>query len=180
MIVIVFFLALVWLGLYRIARNPIVMMVVIIMALHWALAGHARASDGPLLVSPITYCATAGDDDKTKPLPQSLYADARRLFGQGLTDETIRAGVVWRCMDGRVFVCSIGANLPCWKADASRISKGGDEFCEENHSAASIPAAATGHGTIYNWACDGRKAIIVSQPFTLDRRGFIVELWKKL
>ena len=52
MIVFLFLLALLGLILYRIARKPIFMMIVIIVALHWALAEHARAADVEISAKP--------------------------------------------------------------------------------------------------------------------------------
>ena len=52
MIVFVVLLALLGLILYRIAHNPIFMMIVIIVALHWALAERARAADVEISATP--------------------------------------------------------------------------------------------------------------------------------
>ena len=134
------------------------------------------------IASPGAYCAKVGDDDKTRSLPLSLGPEARRLFelGEADSDKTVQEMTTWRCMSGRVWICNYGANLPCWKADVSRTSKGGDAFCADNPNSDMIPMAATGHGTIYEWRCRGRKAVVKGQPLSIDRRGFVAEMWKAL
>jgi len=85
-----------------------------------------------------------------------------------------------RCMSGRVWICTYGANLPCGKGNISRTSKGGDAFCAGNPNSDVIPAAATGHDTIYTWRCRGRDAVPDRHPFSIDLRGFVAEMWKPL
>jgi hypothetical protein len=43
----------------------------------------------------------------------------------------IQQNAVWRCMDGKVWVCHFGANIPCQeKADTSQTPTAEmDEFC---------------------------------------------------
>jgi hypothetical protein len=83
-------------------------------------------------------------------------------------------------MDGEIWLCNYGANLVCGKANNSRSSAGAAEFCEQNPGSDSVPMAATGHATIYEWKCDGSQAVISSQIVTVDPRGFIAENWKRL
>lgn len=144
--------------------------------------GRAPAAQSSKIDAPAAYCAQVINDDETRNIPASLIARARQAFGlnEHADDDYVRKSTVWRCMDSRAWICNYGANLPCWKGDISRISKGGDAFCAENPDFDAIPMAATGHGTIYRWTCRGRKAVLEDQPFSIDGRGFIAEFWKPI
>ena len=87
----------------------------------------------------------------------------------------------WRCMDGAVFVCAIGANIPCRsKADRSRRNVGAEAFCRETGNADFVPAYAAGHGTIYEWRCVSGAAVRGKAIAQLDRRGFQRDFWHRL
>ncbi len=84
-------------------------------------------------------------------------------------------------MDGKVWACFVGGNLPCYKADTSQTpSPEMGDFCEENPTSDSIPAAVTGHGTIYEWSCTSGEPDIVKQVFETDTRGFVSNYWYEL
>jgi hypothetical protein len=127
-------------------------------------------------------CAKIGNDDKAKPIPAALVPQARQLFG--FSKETpnafIRNGTSYRCMDGKAWLCNVGANLVCSKANASKSLPGATAFCKDNPGSDIIPMAATGHDTIYEWKCVGPKAQIVRQIVAVDPRGFIADNWKPL
>lgn len=126
-----------------------------------------------------TLCRSGKTDDETRPIPSSLVPAAVRLFGlQRMSAEQVRRSTVYRCAEGRVLVCNLGANLPCDKANMSRDLPAADAWCAENAGSDFIPMFVTGHGTIYRWRCNGTKAAPVGKPLAVDRRGFIVELWK--
>jgi hypothetical protein len=38
--------------------------------------------------------------------------------------------------------------------------------------------AATGHGTIYQWSCQGRRAVASKAAVHVDPQGYIAENWK--
>ena len=143
-------------------------------------ASMAQALEDPS--APAAYCAEVVNDDQTRNIPPSLIARVRQVlpFTEAANDDFVSQHAVWRCMSGRVFVCTYGANLPCWKANISRTSKRGNAFCAENPNSDFIPAYVTGHDTIYAWRCRGRRAIVEGQPFSIDSRGFINEFWKGL
>lgn len=138
--------------------------------------GAAFAQDVPSL------CARVTNDDRVRPIPITLVFQARQLFSfsNGATDLYIQKSTSFRCMDGKVWLCNTGANLVCGKADASRVSAGAAVFCKQNPGLDSVPMAATGHDTIYEWKCAGKKAVITKQAETADPRGFIAENWKPL
>ena len=102
-------------------------------------------------------------------------------FGTRLPASLAMESTVFRCAGGHVLVCTVGANLPCGKANTSRAPNTGElQWCRDNPGSSFIPAVATGHDTIYQWQCQADKPQIVRQTLHVDPRGFIVEVWKKL
>lgn len=131
--------------------------------------------------SPATYCQQAGTDDTLRPIPESLVPAAVRLFGLShVPADAVQRGTYYRCYDHHVFVCNLGANLPCGKADTSRDLAGANQWCAENPDSDFIPMYVTGHDTIYRWRCAGPKAVTTGTLFHVDPRGFVAEMWKKV
>jgi hypothetical protein len=130
--------------------------------------------------SPAALCVRLGTDDTLRPIPGSLTPDVNRLFHARMSARVAVGTTVYRCEEGRVLVCSWGANLPCGKANTSRTVPGATDWCRQNPDAAFIPAFATGHDTIYEWRCHGSVAIPARQTSTVDSRGFIAMYWKPL
>lgn len=128
------------------------------------------------------FCLKSGNDDRVKPIPAQLVADVRRLFelSQDEPAALVSKSTVYRCMSGKVWLCNYGANLVCGKANASRISRGAAVYCKQNPGSDSVPMAATGHDTIFEWKCVGTKPQASGQIATVDPRGFIAENWKPL
>jgi hypothetical protein len=95
-----------------------------------------------------------------------------------------RAGTTitpWRCADGVVLACDLGANLPCGAADVSRDpNQGMRDFCAQNPDASGIPAYLTGHSTIFIWACQAGVAVAVRQAFSVDDQGFVAQFWYRI
>ena len=85
----------------------------------------------------------------------------------------------WRCMDGKVYACTVGANLPCdSKANVSKTPTQEEvDYCKSSPDSEFIPAVVTGHDTIYAWRCTGGAPAIVKPVFTTDAQGFIAEIW---
>lgn len=127
-------------------------------------------------------CGKIGNDDRVRRIPMTLVSQARQLFGISMdaTDAFVQKSTSFRCMNGKVWLCNYGANIPCGKANTSRTSKGAADFCRENPGSDVVPMAATGHDTIYEWKCAGNKAQISKQMATVDPRGFIADSWKEL
>lgn len=128
------------------------------------------------------YCAKVGDDDRVQPVPDALLPSARRMFEVSTeeADSYVQATTSVRCMNRAVWLCNHGANLVCEKADVSRDSPGAERFCKQNPNSIGVPLSATGHATVYDWKCVGRKARIIGQTTKVDARGFIAENWKQL
>ncbi len=113
-------------------------------------------------------------DDMPREIPESLVPEAVRLFGlEAMPAGQVRRSTLYRCAEGRVLVCNLGANLPCGKANASRDLPAAEAWCAENPGSDFIPMYVTGHDTIYRWRCDGAKAATSGEPLAVDRRGFI-------
>ena len=138
---------------------------------------------------PFAYCTAAGTIDTPDGryngdrLPDSII---QGMIRQGIVSANapleFQQNAVWRCMNGSVWVCHFGANLPCLeKADMSRAPTSRMEnYCKRNPAADNIPAAVTGRATVYEWRCRNGKPKIVKQLFRSDPQGYLSEFWYKL
>jgi len=124
------------------------------------------------------YCLAVGtidapDSRYTGPSVPDAVKEGLRKLGRW----TSEAATVWRCMDGKTLACNGGANLPCGEADTSTEPRPDMlQWCQENADSP-IPAAITGHATIYIWECQGGVPRIVKQAFDVDPRGFVADFW---
>lgn len=145
----------------------------VIAGMHPACAAGAEMS--------AAYCRRVGTDDRVRPLPAELIPAFRRAFDlqHAPADYIAHTGFV-RCADGVVMGCGVGANLPCGKADTRRDIPGADTWCRDNGDPAMIPAYVTGHASIYEWRCEGGRAVPVRQVQAVDARGFVARFWRKL
>jgi hypothetical protein len=125
-------------------------------------------------------CRTVAADDQLQPIPDDWVAAAQKLFATNMPPDLMKAQTVYRCMDNHIWLCTAGANLVCDKANVRRTSPGASRWCRENPNAATIPMSATGHDSPYIWSCTGSTARVAGKAFTLDRRGFIRENWRRL
>jgi hypothetical protein len=131
-------------------------------------------------------CSQVGNDDTVRPFEPSLRSGFlkahKRLFpdSQSKPDEAELKTAYFRCMGGHLLACFVGANLPCGKLDTSKENQGAIAFCRQNPRADTVPMSATGHDTIYFFTCSKGRAKIKEQNWTVDRRGFGVELWKPM
>ncbi|MGC8786903.1 MAG: hypothetical protein ACP5Q1_05700 [Anaerolineae bacterium] len=138
---------------------------------------------------PFAYCAAVGTMDTpdaryTGPaMPDSVI---QAMVAQGIVSADappeFQKNAVWRCMDGKVWVCHYGANLPCLeKADTSQVPTSEmEQFCTENPAADVIPAYVTGRATVYEWKCQDGKPVVVSQIFAVDPQGYLADFWYEL
>ena len=116
-------------------------------------------------------------------MPDSiLQAIVRQEIVTADAPPAFQGNAVWRCMDGSVWACHFGANLPCQeKADMSQEPTSEiRDYCQENPNAEGIPAAVTGRATVYEWACTDGKPEVVQQLFTGDPQGYLAEFWVEL
>jgi putative hemolysin/predicted secreted protein len=139
---------------------------------------------------PFAYCATVGNLDApdarwTGPKMPDAVLNGLIKSAQLAPDiprDMLAGASFWRCMNGKVYACTVGANLPCQeKADTNKTpSAAMNDFCKANPTADAIPAAVTGRATVYQWKCAAGKPEIVKQQFTPDARGFLAEFWYEI
>jgi hypothetical protein len=131
--------------------------------------------------TPAAAIARMGTDDNTRPIPGGLIAAVNAAFATRMPASVAVATTVFRCMDGHVLACTVGANLPSGAANTSRApGPGAVDWCRANPSADFVPAVATGADTIYAWRCEKGKPRIARQVQAVDSRGFIARYWKPL
>ena len=94
----------------------------------------------------------------------------------------LEGGSSWRCMNGDVYACFIGANLPCdARANTDRTpTQDETDFCQQNPDSEFIPAVVTGRETVFEWRCREGTPEIVRQVFQPDAQGFLSEIWYKI
>ena len=96
-------------------------------------------------------CSREVNDDTPRPFEASLRAGFvrayKRLFpdAQGEPDTAELKTAYFRCMDGKLLACFVGANLPCNKLDTSKTNRGATAFCRQHPNKDTVPMAATGH-----------------------------------
>ena len=126
------------------------------------------------------YCQRVVTDDDPGAVPASLIPSFVRAFGSFPNAGSLEGFLHYRCYQGSVMGCVVGANLNCGKANISVASQGGDEWCREHPNDQIIPMVATGHSTIYSWRCSGTRAVADRKISPVDDRGFEVSNWKVL
>ena len=139
-------------------------------------ASSARASVADVTYDdPFAYCAAVG----------TINSPDARYTGPGTPDVVTEpfgweTGYRWRCINGSVWSCSWGANLPCGKAitrttPAPRVKR----FCRNNPNSF-VPAAVTWHAAIYAWDCKNGRAKRGRQVWHVDGQGFVKEVWRRV
>jgi len=138
---------------------------------------------------PFAYCAAVGTVDSPDARyngPQMPDVIVQGLIRQGVVSADappeFQKSAVWRCINSRVWACHFGANLPCLeKADTSQAPTSEmEDFCKENPTSDSIPAAVTGRATVYEWKCNAGKPEVGQQVFRVDSRGYLADFWYEL
>ncbi len=150
----------------------------------------ASPGEGTGQTDPFAYCKAVGTVDAPDAgydgpaVPEAVVKGVMKALDT--PDDTpmdpFTAGTSWRCMDGQVWACFVGANLPCSaKADTSRTPS--DEmvdYCKENPTSDFIPAVVTGRETVYDWGCADGAPEAGKQTFTPDAQGFLSEIWYQI
>jgi hypothetical protein len=145
-------------------------------------AGHVAT---PASGDPFAYCARVGSRDAldggSSPLSESFRTRLASALGLASDAAIDAGGYYWRCMDGAVYVCAVGANIPCAaKADHAKRNAGAEAYCREIGDAAFVPAFAAGHDTLYAWSCKAGIAQRGKPLGRLDRQGYRVDFWHRL
>ena len=156
-----------------------------------AMPAKARAADAPF-TDPVTYCQAVANVDGpdaryTGPavpawMMPALYSTDEIKAQKKAKVDPARA-IVWRCVQGKVFGCVQGNSPICGTANQEMApTKAMRAFCAGQPNAEVIPLSVIGHDhpMIYDWSCRGKKPVIARQIFTVDARGFPVELWKEI
>ncbi len=136
---------------------------------------------------PFGYCAAIGTIDRpdgryTGPAIADAALQSLLEAFPGSRPEAFRPGnTFFRCFDGQVLACNVGANLNCGPADTGREPNPGmAEFCQENPESTFIPLFIVGHEGIFDWRCEAGVPKIAKQVFHVDPRGFVAEFWHQL
>lgn len=150
-----------------------------------ACAGGTRT--GSTYSDPFDYCTAVGTIDQpdsryTGPkIPIAIARGLQKAFGlppSASLDPFLRS-TYWRCMNGKVYACNVGANIPCLeKADLSRTpNQGMVDYCKGSPNADFIPAYITGRATVYDWSCAGGAPVVRRQVNSPDAQGFLSRFW---
>lgn len=140
--------------------------------------------------SPYDYCKAVGTIDAPgkeytgPPVPESIAKALKKAWGSPESaplDSFIR-GTFWRCMDGKVYACNIGANIQCEeKADVSKDpTQAMKDYCKGNAGSDFIPMYVTGHSTIYEWRCDGTTPFAGKSFAEVDKQGYQTGMWYEI
>ncbi len=124
------------------------------------------------------YCVQSSGQSEPQAIPDELAPAVAKAFEVDVAEA--KAASFYRCVDGRLLACAIGANLNCGKADASREMPAASNFCRKNPDSIGIPMAITGHATIYNWRCVGPSAMAEGPVVKVDEQGYVIDNWKPL
>jgi hypothetical protein len=136
---------------------------------------------------PFDYCAAVETVDTPDlrysgpKMPDSVAKSLQKASGAS-ADAPLELFVnnsFWRCLNGKVYACFVGANLPCTeKANIDKtLTSAETDFCKTNQNSDFIPAVVTGHDTVYSWGCKDSAPVILKQEFQVDSRGFISNFW---
>ena len=158
------------------------------LALLLFVAPHrAQAVAETTYTGPFAYCAAVGTIDA----PDARYIGAKVpiVIARGLQQATgapsaelFLTNSHWRCMDGKVYACTVGANIPCMsKANTSRVpTQAMREYCRNNPGDGIIPMYVRDRASIYDWGCEGAKPVITRQLTSPDARGFLSSFWYEI
>jgi hypothetical protein len=155
-----------------------------------ATATSGSSAQAASYADPFSYCSAVGtidvpDSRYTGPAIPDAIAQGLKTASGAAADAPIdifKQGSYWRCMGGKVYACFVGANLPCdSKADTDKTPTSAEtDYCTSNPNSDFIPAAVTGHNTIYSWRCNQNTPAIDKQVFNVDSQGYIQEIWYQL
>ncbi len=147
----------------------------------------ASQAQGTTYTDPFAYCTAVGTVDAPDaryvgpPVPDAIARGLRAVTG-GSPDTPLDMFVnasFWRCMDGQVYACWVGANLPCQeKANTSQTPTADmTNYCQANLTATALPGFVTGGATVYAWSCQNGAATPGQQVMQVDARGFLANIW---
>jgi hypothetical protein len=163
--------------------------VALLIALVGTIAAAACAAE-QRFDDPFAYCAAVGTIDAPDAryagpaMPDAIASGLKAAIGgsEDAPPEWFREGATWRCMGGKVYACTIGANLPCAEqADTGRSPTAAMmAFCRDNPGADGIPMVVTGRATVYAWRCAGDAPAIERQLTEPDASGYLRNVWYEI
>jgi hypothetical protein len=183
-----------WKSLHSFAASLLTVGGLLVCATQAAPQGQTASAVSPApgsgqsatFTDPFAYCAAVGtidapDSRYTGPkVPEAVAQGLKKAFGAP-ADAPLEPFLhtFWRCMNGQVYACTVGANLPCEeRADVSRKpTEGMTNFCKDNPYAEVIPAYVIGRATVYEWKCTNGAPEVVRQFAQPDARGFLSYIW---
>jgi hypothetical protein len=154
-----------------------------------AASGAGATPTPATYTDPFAYCAAVGTIDAPGPqytgpkVPESVAQGLQKALNAPDTPiSVLENGSFWRCMDGHVYACFVGANLPCEeKVNTDRTpTQAENDYCAQNPNADVIPAVVTGRATAYEWRCNNKTPEIVKQIAEPDARGFFSNIWYEI
>ncbi len=131
---------------------------------------------------PFAHCAAVGTIGTPGPeytgpqVPESAAKGLQTTMNAPHTPlSVLESGSYWRCMDGSVYTCVVGANLPCEaKANTDQTPTQEEmDYCQQNSASDFIVAAVTGRETVYEWFCVDGAPRMVKQLFQPDAQGVL-------
>jgi hypothetical protein len=137
----------------------------------------AFSSSARRAVAQPAYCPNPAHAFPAKVPPQLVAAVAQAFQ---IDASAVRDAAFVRCAGTRLMACSVGANLDCFKADRRRVLPGATAWCRDNPGSTGVPMSATGHDTIYEWSCRGRRAVAGKTALKVDQQGYVADNWKEL
>ncbi len=174
-------------------RSLSIIFVIPALVVLTALVCHAKddySKPDRVYDNPFEYCKAVGTIDKPgsdytgAEVPESIADGLKKAFGapESSTLDDFKRGTYWRCMDGKVYACNVGANLPCYeKANLDKTpNEGMVNYCKENPGSDFIPMSATGHSTVYDWKCDGTTPVAGKQFAEVDSQGYQKDIWYEI
>jgi hypothetical protein len=173
----------------QVALSFALLLIVASLAGCGATVAPAGTSTPTAYTDPFAYCAAVGTIDAPgaayagPPVPQSVAEGLQKALDAPDTPlSVLENGSSWRCMNGDVYACFVGANLPCdAKANTDRTPTQEEiDFCQQNPTSDFIPAVVTGRETVFEWRCRDGAPEIVKQVFQPDAQGFLSEIWYKI
>ena len=140
------------------------------------LAGMATEANARPTMNVTAYCRAHPNNDD----PARAFYGPRFQLGTTPREVARRGANDWRCMDGRVWICNLGADgYACQKLSSDpRPSGPVRKFCAKNPGADFVPMVVIGDSAT-NWRCDGSAAVALETQ-SLDKRGFIAKSWRPL
>jgi hypothetical protein len=170
-------------------RRPTEAAAVATVLLAATLAAPGGAAE-QLFDDPFAYCAAVGTIDAPDAryagpsVPDAIARGLQTALGMpdGTPPEPLREHSIWRCMAGKVYACTFGANLPCQKkADTSRSPTSAmTAFCRDESDADAIPMVVTGRATVYAWRCEQGAPAILRQITRPDASGYLANVWYEI